>query len=171
LDNHTTSTLIDLARQSAAYTKEIDMQVWELAAVHEQRGMVGADLEPEAKELLQFLQGRVILTLLTNNALAAAQQALEETGIRHYFSSLAGREQMSALKPSPSGFHYLLGAYPQIPLDSWLSVGDSWIDGQAAQEAGIAFLAYRAKCADLESRGIQAMGYLTELGEIIKYLE
>lgn len=170
LEQHTTSTIVALARLSGFYTLEIDRRVWEIAARHERQGMSGADLEPGAEELLKSLHGQFVLTLLTNNSLTAAEQALEETGIRSYFTGLAGREQMTELKPSPSGLHYLLRAFPHLPVESWISIGDSWIDGIAAKEAGIAFLAYRAKRTDMESRGIGPLGYLSHISEVIPYV-
>ncbi|MNH98239.1 Pyrimidine 5'-nucleotidase YjjG [compost metagenome] len=167
---HTTSTIIALAKESGQYTVDVDRQVWEIASFHEQKGMIGAELEPGVIELLQILENRVMLTVLTNNSLAAAEKALCETGIRSYFNRIAGREQMTSLKPSPSGFHYLLSAYPDLSVDQWLTVGDSWIDAKAAQHAGVAFVAYRAISSEMESRGIQPLGYLERIGELIDYV-
>jgi hypothetical protein len=47
-------------------------------------------------------------------------------------------------------------------------VGDSWIDGAAAQRAavGAKFVAFRANLADLATRGVTAWSSISTLAEI-----
>lgn len=168
--DHTIATLIESARRMDGMTEEMERHVWELVVRGEREGMVGAGLEPNVTEVLERLHGTVRLTILTNNAREAAIDALERTGIIRFFDEIAGREQMEALKPSPSGVRYLLRRSPGIPSDRWLSVGDSWIDGMAAREAGISFVAYNAKSDELVRRGVPAVGHIRSMPELPDYL-
>lgn len=160
---HTASQLIELGRQSARMTERLEAQMWEAVTAVEKEGMHGAVLEDHAEEVLAALHQRYRLYILTNNAFAAAQEALQETGIAHYFAEIVGREQMAELKPSPSGVHYILQKHPEWPTAAWMMVGDSWIDGKAAQDAGIRFIAYQGEAQEMERRGVTPVVALSEL--------
>lgn len=171
VDDHTIATLIETARNAPGMTPMFDQTIWEIVVEGERAGMAGAGLEPHVPEVLERLHGRYPLTVLTNNAYQAAVEALERTGIIHFFDHIAGREQMDALKPSSSGVATLLSYYPHIRPEKWLSVGDSWIDGKAAQGGGVAFLAYNAKVAELERREVPYLGHIQSMHELLGYLE
>jgi phosphoglycolate phosphatase len=164
-EDDTTASLIRTAIGRGLAGDALD-RVWAICARHEAEGMRGAALEPGARETLERLRERgLTLALLTNNAEAAAERALDETGIRHCFDIVAGRESVPELKPSPAGVRAILARRPDIPPDRWLAVGDSWIDGAAAAGAGVAFAAYRAG-SDLEARGIEPAVRIERLGEL-----
>ena len=42
-------------------------------------------------------------------------------------------------------------------------VGDSWVDGAAAQAGGVPFIAYRPDDAELEARGVVPIARITSL--------
>ncbi|MBD2862699.1 HAD family hydrolase [Paenibacillus oceani] len=70
-----------------------------------------------------------------------------------------------------SGVAALLAHYPHIRPEKWLSVGDSWIDGKAAQGGGVAFLAYNAKVAELVRREVPSIGHIQSMRELLGFLE
>lgn len=168
--DYTTSQLIELARGSGRLNEEVEKLIWETVVSFEKEGMHNVALEPGVKELLDRLHNLCRLVVLTNNALSAALIALEETGVVNYFDQIVGREQMVALKPSPSGVEYIMEQYPDIAASDWLLVGDSWIDGKAAQEAGVPFLAYQADVDDLKKQLVDPVGYITHLRQVLNYL-
>jgi len=169
-EDGTTASLIQLAVGRGLDGDALD-RVWEICARHEAEGLRGASLEPGARETLERLRGRgLTLALLTNNAEAAAERALCETGIRHCFDIVAGRESVPELKPSPAGIRAILTRRPDIPPDRWLAVGDSWIDGAAAAGAGVAFAAYRPR-HDLAKHGIVPAARIDRLDELPELVE
>lgn len=170
LHEHTIATFIEAAKLMSGYTPAIDAAVWETVVQGEREGMAGAELELYVPELLKRLQGQMHLTVLTNNAYGAAIDVLERTGIASFFEHVAGREQMAALKPSPSGVAHILSQYPHIQPEQWLSVGDSWIDAKAAHDGGIAFLAYNARIEELQCRQIPMIGHIRSMYELVDYL-
>ncbi|WP_159887433.1 HAD family hydrolase [Paenibacillus puerhi] len=167
---HTSSTMIEYARE-AGLNEAGYAEVMGIAAEHELRGMEGAGLEPGAEELLAALHGRYALAVVTNNSQCAALKALRLTGIADYFDLIAGREQMTALKPSSSGFNYVLEQFPHSPAEEWISVGDSWIDGQGSMGAGIAFVSYKAGLEAMLSKGVEPKAGIHALGELMNVLE
>jgi phosphoglycolate phosphatase len=170
IENGTTASLIQAAIDRGLAGEALD-RIWAICARHEAQGMRGAELEPGARETLERLRAcGLLLAVLTNNAEAAAERALGETGIRQYFDIVAGRESVPALKPSPAGVRAVLARRPDVPPGRWLAVGDSWIDGAAAAGAGIAFAAYRAR-HDMAERGIEPVVRINRLDELPDWLE
>jgi phosphoglycolate phosphatase len=167
---HTSATLIEHAKQKGL-TSEQELMVWEIATRHELLGMEGAGLEQEVKHLLALLDRQYILVVVTNNSLKAAQQALVSTGISDYFDLIVGREQMSSLKPSPSAFYYVKNKFSHIPDSGWISLGDSWIDGKASTEAGIRFISYQTDLELMRARGVQPIGQVHTMLELMNYLD
>lgn len=168
--SHTASQLIEIGRQSSSMTPELEEQMWEAVTAVEKEGMHGAVLEDNAVEVLGELRERYQLYILTNNASAAALEALHETGIAHYFAKIVAREQMTELKPSSSGVHYILRQHPDRSADAWTMVGDSWIDGKAAQDAAVRFIAYQGKAQEMERRGVTPFRTVSDLRELLVYL-
>jgi phosphoglycolate phosphatase len=170
LDHHTCATVIGLAQQNAI--SEIQEEhMWNIAEKHEMVGMRGAALEPGVRELLQHLKDQLVMVVLTNNAQAAAERALTDTGIYHYFDLIVGREKMKVLKPSSSGVKYILDSYPDIQSNHWISIGDSWIDGKAAQDAGVAFICYQRDMEWMNSKGVDPLTKVDNLLDIIDVLK
>lgn len=166
--NHTASQLIEMGRQSGKMEQEIERRIWKTVAEFEKRGMHGAHLEPYVTEVLERLCGDCHLVVLTNNACVAAQEALRETGIDHYFDHIVGREQMAALKPSPSGINYILTHYPDVPVERWMMVGDSWIDGKAAQDGRVAFAAYKGNHNEMKKNQVFPNVCITDMRDLLK---
>ena len=169
-EGHTVSTMLERARLSGM-TDDMCSVVMRIIERYEYEGMQGAQLEPGAAETLAALHGRCALAVLTNNAEAAALRALRDTGVDRYFDCIAGRERMEAMKPSPSGFLYILKQCKASSPGKWLAVGDSWIDGEAATLAGVPFVSYGGKRADMLARGVSPIGHLERLADIIHYAE
>lgn len=146
----------------------IESMVWKLVEEVEAKGMHEAKLEPHALDILHHLkaEGR-ILTILTNNAFRAAKEALERLAIFHLFDLVLGREDMEALKPSPSGVNSIINRWKHaVEKDEWVLVGDSWIDGAAAHEAGVKFIAYQSEPGRLVEKGIVPVKQISNLKQL-----
>jgi phosphoglycolate phosphatase len=168
-DDHTCSTLIGLAMKEGVSQYQ-DSQIWSIVQKHEVQGMVGAGLEKGALELLNKLHGQYTLVILTNNAQVAAEKALKDTCIFSLFKLIVGRESMLELKPHPSGVEFILEMFPDILKDEWLFIGDSWIDGKAAQGAGVSFINYCGDIEEMEKKGVTPIVSICNLAEICELL-
>lgn len=171
VNTHSTGTLIAEAMESGKMTDEWIREMWALVASLEVEGMREAELEPGVPELLESLHGRILLSVVTNNSMAAAREALMRNGIWPLFDCVVAREQMARLKPSPDGFQVVMARYPDFKEEEWLAVGDSWIDGQAAAGAGIGFLAYRSDPGVLRDKGVHPLAVLTDIRELASWLQ
>jgi phosphoglycolate phosphatase-like HAD superfamily hydrolase len=113
----------------------------------------------------QLRRAGVRLGVLTNNSLSSAEAALERFRLREPLELVLARDSVPALKPNGAGVrqaHLALGGGPTFV------VGDSYIDGLAAQRAqvGARFVAFRANLSDLAARGVAAWAVTTQLDQV-----
>ncbi|CAO95655.1 pyrimidine 5'-nucleotidase [Erwinia tasmaniensis] len=80
---------------------------------------------PGAAELINALQGRVKIGIMTNGFTALQQARLEHTGFSGLFDLLVISEQVGYAKPHPAIFDYALGQMANPPRDRVLMVGDN----------------------------------------------
>ncbi len=162
-----TAEVIELGLQHGA-APEMMAQIWTAVTEEETLGMELASVEDDAADVLHSLKSTGVgLAVLTNNARRAAAAALERFDLLHYLDVVLGRDDVSALKPSPAG---LLHAVKILAPTSVAMVGDASIDGIAANRAGVPFIAFRPTVADMERRGVERWATIHDLSEIATLL-
>src|SRR6185436_4551292 len=124
----------------------LEAAAWDLALAHERRAMRVATLEAGAR------RAGFATALWTNNARMLTLPALERLGLARELELVVTRDDMRALKPDPDGWRVIASHFKSLlATDSpAVVVGDSWVDGVAAAKAGVPFVAYRARQADLD---------------------
>ena len=166
-DRYRVGELIDRCRAQSA---DLEAAAWAIALDHEQRAVDGAWLEPGALEaVLGARAAGCGVALWTNNARSVTDVALGRFGLHVHFDLIVTRDEMGALKPSPDGWA-VIARHFGIPETEAVVVGDSWVDGLAATKAGVPFIAYRAKPADLERWDIAPIAHLTDLATLPAWL-
>ncbi|MEB3102723.1 HAD family hydrolase [Ferviditalea candida] len=166
---HTTSTIIELAKNSGV-SEQLMTAAWEIVTRHEISGMQCAGIEPGTFHMLETLIGRFKLAVLTNNSMRSAHPALQSAGILSCFDRVVCREQMTALKPSASGIYAIFDHFPDVPRESWILIGDSWIDGRAAETAGIPFISYKADLKKLSEKSVEPVFSVSSMKALIHIL-
>jgi phosphoglycolate phosphatase len=154
---------LDLA---TAYDPKLAAELWRVVGQFEREGMLHGTVEPDARPTLDQLQaGGVRLAVLTNNSLGSAEAALERFDLRAPFDLVLAREVVRALKPAGDGVAH---AHATLGGGATYVVGDSYIDGLAAERAavGARFVAFRANPVDLAARGVAAWASITRLAEV-----
>lgn len=144
----------------------IEKQMWNIIEKCEQEGMVGAELEEGALEVVSSLSKDKTLVIVTNNATKPAISALTRTGIIKYFDYVFGRDRLGALKPSSDSIKTVLGKYETLPGD-WVMVGDSWIDGKASIACGVPFISYRGDEKMLKEKDVKPIKKILHLKELL----
>lgn len=165
---HTAAQVIEYGKLCRKPDPELDLEtlMWDIVKKHETIGMADAKLELGALEVVQELKKRgFLLTVVTNNAEASTHLALQQSNLISFFDLVVTRDQMSALKPSPAGVELVLEQFsPEV---SWYFVGDSWIDGEAAQSAGVPFIAYQGEPEDFQKHGIKCIAEINDLSALL----
>lgn len=138
----TVAQTITLFCQSPDYDPELEQLIWDKVCQVETEGMDKAVAEPGAVEALSYLSRYAYLAVLSNNTDAAIGDNLERLGLAAYLNCVAGRNSVPLLKPSPLGMLHIKDMFPDIELAHTVTVGDAIIDAQAAEAAGIKFVAY-----------------------------
>lgn len=170
LNGHTSSTLIAAALQTRSMSAALIRDMWEIPRKYEMAGMHQAELEPGVTELLSQLRGKYYLTVVTNNSIEAADRALRNHRIQDCFDYIVGREGMESLKPAPDGFLHILQSYGNTAPEEWISVGDSWIDGKASAEAGVAFISYRGDLAKMNRMGVYPVAHIDDIRRVLDFI-
>jgi 2-haloacid dehalogenase len=86
---------------------------------------LGVDLIDGAEPLLEALDGRVGLALITNGLQEVQRPRLARSAIGHYFSEVIISEEVGAAKPDPRIFDVAFERMGCPPRDKVLIVGDS----------------------------------------------
>jgi phosphoglycolate phosphatase len=88
-------------------------------------------------DVLNTLERRALLALLTNKPLAATRVILDGLGLtRHFGARVVGGDGPLPKKPDPAGLAHLV-ADAGLPLEEVLMVGDSKVDWQTAATLGV----------------------------------
>ena len=165
-DRYRVGELIDRCRAESA---ELEAHAWAIALDHERRAVEQAWLEPGALEAVTGARAAGYgVALWTNNAREVTALALDRCGLSNRFDLVVTRDEMGALKPAPDGWAVIARHFGGTL--AGLVVGDSWVDGLAAAKAGVPFVAYRAKPADLARWGIEPVAHFTDLAALPSWL-
>jgi len=151
--------LFDLVRREADHLTE---EVLAIPVAHERRAMERATLEPFAAETLEALkQLGFALAVWTNNDRVVADFVLSRFDLIPRLDLVVTRDDVVRLKPDPDGLRVVRARWPLA--SRVVVVGDSWVDGVAAQAGGAPFIAYRADVAELDRRNVPVTARISSL--------
>src|SRR5581483_1190014 len=121
--------LFDLVRREAIH---LEAELLAIPVAHERRAMAEATLIPFAREALAAVKQLGFATAIwTNNDRVVADFVLSRFDLLPHLDLVVTRDASRIVV-----------------------VGDSWVDGLAAQAAGVPFIAYRPDLAQMAERGV-----------------
>lgn len=172
----------ELIAHCQTHTPALEPELWSIALEHERRALGEASLEPGALEAVTGARAAGFRTALwTNNAREITVHALARFGLDAELELIVTRDEMRALKPDPDGWRviaaHFTGRDDPAPADGPGSparavvVGDSWVDGVAASAAGVPFVAYRARPAELARWKVAPIAHLADLAALPAWLD
>jgi phosphoglycolate phosphatase len=165
-DRYRVGELIHWCQSNAPH---VELPLWEVALDHERQAMAIASLQSGAREAIEGARAAGFATAVwTNNAREVTGVALERFDLLPVLDLVVTRDEMRALKPDPDGWRVILEHFGAA--HDAIVVGDSWVDGVAAQAAGVPFVAYRAKEADMERWKITPVARLDDLAALPAWL-
>lgn len=142
-------------------------ELWRKVEEAEMEGALRATVEEGAQAVLSKLKVQgFILCILTNNSRLVATTVLKKFSLDQYIDTVMTRDEVSALKPDPEGLLRLKQKY-QALVDKMFFIGDNWIDGVAANRAGIPFIGFNCT----EPRDVAMVGNVSNLGELVGLLD
>ena len=154
--------LFDLVRREAAH---LTPEVLAIPVAHERRAMEQAALEPFAAETVVALKQLGFATAVwTNNDRVVANYVLTRFALLPHLDLVVTRDDVAGLKPDPDGLRVVRARWPLA--SRIVVVGDSWVDGAAAQAGGVPFIAYRADAAELDRRGVVVTARISSLFDL-----
>jgi phosphoglycolate phosphatase len=151
------------------HAPDLATPVWDIALEHERRAVEQAWLEPGAREALAGARAVGFATALwTNNAREVTAVALDRFALGGALDLVVTRDDMSALKPAPDGWRVIAARF--AGLRDAVVIGDSWVDGVAAAAAGVPFIAYRPREAELARWKVTPVARLDDLAALPELL-
>lgn len=158
----------EIIASGAKRDHEFERAAWQSVLEFERAGMLKATIEDDAARTLGVLrEANFQLAILTNNARAATTDALEKFALDSYFDLILTRDEV-AMKPEPGG---LLQAQKMLSSERAFLVGDSWLDGAAANRAQIPFIAFRPAPDAFNHHKVEVWKTVRELCEVPKLIE
>jgi phosphoglycolate phosphatase len=151
--------LLAVVRREAAH---LEAEIIAIPVSHERRAMAQAALVPFAREAIIAMKELGFATAIwTNNDRVVADFVLARFDLLPHLDLVVTRDDVMQLKPDPDGLRVVRERWPGA--ERIVVVGDSWVDGAAAQAGGIPFIAYRADAAELQRRGVTPTANITSL--------
>lgn len=151
------------------YGKEIDGALWE--DVFRSYLSRGIQMMPHAHEVLQTLQDRYRLYVITNGVEETQLYRMRESGLDRYFQELFISHRIGASKPSKEFFDYVKQHIPRWEARETLVIGDSLTsDIQGGQNAGLD-TCWINRSVGVELDGITPTYVIHELTELLQILE
>lgn len=151
--------LFDLVRREALH---LEAELLAIPVAHERRAMAQATLIPFAREAVSAMKQLGFATAIwTNNDRVVADFVLERFALGAHLDLVVTRDEMTALKPHPDGLRVVRERWPAA--DRIVMVGDSWVDGAAAQAGGIPFIRYRGHSEEFARRDIAIAAHIASL--------
>ena len=151
--------LLAVLRREASH---LESEIMAIPVAHERRAMEQATLIPFAREAVIAMKQLGFGTAIwTNNDRVVADFVLARFDLRPHLDLVVTRDDVVQLKPDPDGLRVVRARWPEA--ERIVVVGDSWVDGAAAQAGGAPFIAYRADLAELSRRGVVPTAHITSL--------
>jgi phosphoglycolate phosphatase len=158
--------LLAVVRREAAH---LEAEVLAIPIAHERRAMAEATLEPFALEAVAGVRALGYATAIwTNNDRVVADHVLARFALRAHLDLVVTRDDVVHLKPDPDGLRVVRERWPEVA--HVVVVGDSWVDGLAAQAGGVPFVAYRGDAAELQRRGVTPSARISSLRDLLAAL-
>ena len=152
-----------------AHDPAVHAEGWRIVLEYETAGMIAATVEPDARATLHELRKHgFTLVVMTNNARSATLAALDLFDLRAVFDLVLTRDEV-AMKPDPAGILKAMTTF-EGRAERTVMVGDSWLDGTAAQRAGVPFIGFRPRPGILDERGVPYWAIVNTLGELARIL-
>lgn len=130
--------------------------------------LLHARLYPGVRDTLQALQAQgVPMALCTNKPQRFVQPLLQARGLDGCFAALVGGDTLAERKPSALPLLHLCAQFGVAPRQA-LMVGDSAVDAQAAQAAGVPLvLVSYGYAGGFDVRGAGALAVIDDIRELL----
>lgn len=123
----------DRAEQTADYFRLYQERADEIMTV-------STSMLPGVREAVLTLDAAgVKLAIVSTKLRARIEDFLQQEGMLPRFATIVGPEDVPTYKPDPEGLLLAL-ARLEVPLNEALYIGDTLIDSETAQRAGVAFM-------------------------------
>jgi phosphoglycolate phosphatase len=128
--------LVRRALTAAGLEPDVESALPRFLEIYDERLLDHTQPYPGTREMLDTLQPRARLAILTNKPQHHTEQVLRGLRLDPYFGDVVGGDTAYGRKPEPAGLRYLI-ARSGGTADSTMMIGDSVIDLRTARAAAV----------------------------------
>jgi HAD superfamily hydrolase (TIGR01509 family) len=99
-------------------------------------------MEPHLFQILEKLKEKGILRVINTNRTTSMEHIMDRFNLRPYFEMVVTALDVKNPKPHPESIEKIIAAF-QLKKEEAVFVGDSEVDRQTAESAGVRFVAYK----------------------------
>jgi phosphoglycolate phosphatase len=99
-------------------------------------------MEPHLLQILEKLEEKGILRVINTNRTTSMEHIMDRFNLRPYFEMVVTALDVKNPKPHPESIEKIMAAF-QLKKEEAVFVGDSEVDKQTAESAGVRFVAYK----------------------------
>jgi len=164
------SKILAAIEDSSGLESTASRQAWEIVEEYENEGMIKATVSDDVVPSLVRIRKLGIKTaVFTNNSNNSAAPVLDKFQLGP-FDIVKTRDNVKAMKPSGFGLLDIVQVLSGS-LERTYFVGDSYVDGLCAQDAGIKFIAFGADIRSIEERGIPYYAIVKDMKQLAEFVE
>ncbi|TFF87934.1 MAG: HAD family hydrolase [Promethearchaeota archaeon] len=170
--NYTAGNIID---QAEIYDQEnntnITKKLWKIVEKYERLGMADLTIDKEILNVLDDISDfNYPLAILTNNAKKPTLEVIKRFNIEAYFDLVIAREDVAKMKPDSEGLDLVIKHFSADPKNA-VFIGDSWVDGVAANNANIRFILYKEKTLEAKRHEIKIWKHIKTMKELLPIIK
>jgi len=126
-------------------------------------------LLPYAREAIELAYRHARLGIVTTKTALYSREMLEHMGVMRYFDTLVGREDVTHPKPHPEPIETALARMGCGKEKCWM-IGDTPMDIEAAQRAGIACAALSCGYASIDELSAYGVKIFPDAHKAVKFI-
>jgi len=143
----------DLEKKALEFLKQVDLKEF----------IVFLKMEPNLLDALSLLKKKGITRAISTNRTTSMKHIIERFGLGPYFEMVVTALDVKEPKPHPETVEKILSTF-NIAKEKVLYVGDTEVDQETANAAGVKFIAYK-------NRELKGDGYIDDHLNLLNYLE
>ena len=115
-------------------------KAWDIVKAEEQMGYETAEIDEDVHSTLQSLkESKHTITIFTNNSRELTEFGMDKFNLNQYAEMIITRDDVKNAKPDPEGLKIIMDSFGKRK-DETIFIGDSWLDAETAQIAGVDFI-------------------------------
>ncbi len=146
-------------------------KAWQIVEEAEQIGYEQAKIDDDVHSTLTTLQlENLDIAIFTNNSRKLTDYGMKQFELHQYTDVIITRDDVEEAKPNPEGLFKIMNHFNKSTKQT-IFIGDSWLDAETAQVAGVDFIYFGDSSASgTRRKKIEVNKVVNKISEILNYI-